>query len=142
MKSFKSWAAVAWGTLAVSSFGLKAGHVSLDRLTRLPLCVFRFWTGIPCPGCGMTRALVAAFQGQWRLSFSYHPLGIPLLAVWTSWLLISPFYRLERPQRESLRKLRRWAEAVTLAVILIVYGVRLKQGRTFVSLEAFQESKG
>ncbi|MDE2140828.1 MAG: DUF2752 domain-containing protein [Elusimicrobia bacterium] len=50
------------------------------------LCPFRLLTGHPCPGCGMGHALVAGMRGDWAASFRYHPLGLPLLAVWTGWL--------------------------------------------------------
>src|SRR6185312_1252984 len=51
------------------------------------LCPFRFLTGLPCPGCGMGHALVFAWRGDFAASFHSHPLGIPLLAIWTGWLL-------------------------------------------------------
>lgn len=52
----------------------------------LVICPFRLLTGHMCPGCGMGRAVVAAMRGDWLGSFHLHPLGIPVLAVWTAWL--------------------------------------------------------
>lgn len=37
-------------------------------------CVFRFVTGVPCPGCGMTRAWLAALRGDLAAAVAYHPL--------------------------------------------------------------------
>ena len=37
------------------------------------LCAFRKATGLFCPGCGGTRAVIAFFQGRWLQSFLYHP---------------------------------------------------------------------
>ncbi len=37
-------------------------------------CVFRLVTGIPCPGCGMTRAWLAALRGDFAAAAAYHPL--------------------------------------------------------------------
>lgn len=50
----------------------------------LPIsCVFLELTGIPCPGCGMTRALLAALQLDFNTAFSYHAMfwSIPILYV-------------------------------------------------------------
>ena len=38
------------------------------------ICFFKAMTGIPCPGCGMTRALFAAARGQFKRAFYFHPL--------------------------------------------------------------------
>lgn len=38
------------------------------------LCLFKQFLGIPCPGCGLTRAFLAFFQGNWQLALYYHPL--------------------------------------------------------------------
>lgn len=47
------------------------------------LCTIRSVTGYPCPGCGLTRAMVWAAHGEFRESLASHLLGLPLLV----WLL-------------------------------------------------------
>lgn len=39
------------------------------------LCIFRNTTGLPCPGCGLTRAFVSAGNGDLALSLHFHRLG-------------------------------------------------------------------
>ena len=41
-------------------------------------CPFRYIFGVSCPGCGMTRALVAAVFSDLETAFGFHPL-FPLL---------------------------------------------------------------
>jgi hypothetical protein len=38
-------------------------------------------TGIPCPGCGMTRAFLAFFRLDLKGAFHYHPMFLMLLAL-------------------------------------------------------------
>ena len=52
------------------------------HLLGLPtLCVFRLLTGIPCPGCGLTRSCVCLAHGRLGESVAYHPLGPLTFAV-------------------------------------------------------------
>ena len=46
-------------------------------------CPIKFWTGVSCPGCGMTRAWLAAISGRLDLAVAYHPLfwTVPLIVV-------------------------------------------------------------
>jgi hypothetical protein len=37
-------------------------------------CPIRWMTHLPCPGCGMTRACLAAFRLDFTDAFRYHPL--------------------------------------------------------------------
>lgn len=39
-------------------------------------CAFRFFTGIDCPGCGMTRCFVSMVHGQWAQAWRFHPWGV------------------------------------------------------------------
>jgi hypothetical protein len=63
-----------------------AGLLSLDALSRVRACLFRFLSGIPCPGCGMGRSVLEFFGGDWIASFAQHPLGPALALAWTLWL--------------------------------------------------------
>ena len=42
------------------------------------VCPFFNLTGLPCPGCGLTRSFVSVGHGHVREAFAWHPLG-PLL---------------------------------------------------------------
>lgn len=37
-------------------------------------CLVRELTGVPCPGCGITRAYIALAKGDVKLAWHYHPL--------------------------------------------------------------------
>ena len=40
------------------------------------LCIFYSLTGLPCPGCGMTRSVHFLIHGDLLHSLQYHPLGL------------------------------------------------------------------
>ncbi|HXK20996.1 MAG TPA: DUF2752 domain-containing protein, partial [Polyangiaceae bacterium] len=58
--------------------GLFAAALRFD----FPLCPVASSFGIPCPGCGLTRATLALLHGNVRAALHYHPL------VW----LLSPLF--------------------------------------------------
>lgn len=64
-------------------FGLFAAVLVLWYWQDLP-CVIRQLTGIPCPGCGMSRAWLQVFQLDFAGAFGYHPMfwSVPILAVY------------------------------------------------------------
>jgi hypothetical protein len=44
------------------------------------ICPFKLLTGMPCPGCGITKSIVFLYKGEWDKSLSYHLFG-PLVVV-------------------------------------------------------------
>ena len=56
-------------------------------LTKMPDCVFESVTGLYCPGCGGTRAVIALFRGQFIKSFVYHPAVPYVFIVYTVFMI-------------------------------------------------------
>lgn len=42
-------------------------------------CPLKYLTGCNCPGCGIQRSILKAFQGEFSESFIQHPAGIPII---------------------------------------------------------------
>jgi hypothetical protein len=47
--------------------------------TSQSFCPMKMLTGLPCPGCGITKSLVFAYQGEIHKSLSYHIFGFPVI---------------------------------------------------------------
>jgi hypothetical protein len=90
----------------------------------LPDCFFHRWTGLDCPGCGMTRAAHACLHGRWGEAFRFNPLGMVLLpaAALGIGLELAGWVR-GRPLPWRFRIGGRWAW-VLLLVILAFWGAR------------------
>ena len=61
------------------SFGLRRGLLLRHAAALVLLaalccfgCPFRRLTGLPCPGCGLTRAWLHALRGDWAAAFRAH----------------------------------------------------------------------
>ena len=50
-------------------------------------CVVRYMTGIPCPGCGMSRACVSLLMLDFEKAFRYHPMvyALPIFIALYIW---------------------------------------------------------
>jgi Protein of unknown function (DUF2752) len=57
------------------------GVFSTDRIGgAIPFfCPFKALTGIPCPGCGMTRAILSITKGDFQGAIGYNPFSFFLL---------------------------------------------------------------
>lgn len=71
-----------------------AGSLLLLQLLFGAICPLRIFLGIPCPGCGLTRAVSLLFAGNLSASVAMHPLAIPALV----WLIGFPMFRYFLPK--------------------------------------------
>lgn len=78
-------------------------------------CYTKLITGIPCPGCGMTRAYSSLFHLQIKEAFFYHPLFLLPPVVLLLLLL----------QKKKLFTTPRWLWGIILIVFLGVYAIRM-----------------
>lgn len=96
------------------------------------LCPFRALTGLPCPGCGMTRGFCALGDGDVRAAFGYNALSPALYLVAIAAWVGAGARMLGRPL-PALARLRWWATRPTvgfamIAAVLAWWAVRLIWG--------------
>lgn len=114
-------------SLIVATFaGLFAAIVSF----RLPFCPLAGVLGVPCPGCGLTRATLALAHGDLRHALELHPLVLVLAPLFI-WAMSSAAIGYVRGPRAP-RNVRHWLASrtvtalgsVLLLVTLGVWGAR------------------
>ncbi|MDQ2088061.1 DUF2752 domain-containing protein [Herbivorax sp. ANBcel31] len=89
--------------------------VGLSLITDKSICVFLNLTGLPCPSCGMTRAVILFVKGDLSGAFYYHPLFfLPFVVV-----LIN--YKKVRQNKVIFNGL----VYALIAIFLVVYIIRL-----------------
>lgn len=91
------------------------------------LCPLRLATGIPCPGCGMTRAIVCCAHLDFARAAALHPLGPVVFVGLVGWAALS-LLRLRRPDLLASAPWRRAgtvAAALLTAALLLLWPLRL-----------------
>ena len=85
------------------------------------ICIFYNITSLPCPGCGLTRALIYALRLDILASLTHHPLGLAALP-WVLFFATATFSRLPRNLYSNHRKV---FLSLLLAggIVLLVFGV-------------------
>ncbi|MDQ6526443.1 DUF2752 domain-containing protein [Nocardioides sp. LHD-245] len=102
-------AAVGVAALGVSLF-LSPEHIEDGPI----ICPFRRLTGLPCPGCGLTRSWVYLTHGWWRESFLAHPFGPLFATVMVALAVVAVRARVRRSATPSLDRLVRHPVAVVV----------------------------
>jgi hypothetical protein len=113
--------ALSVAAIGTAQLGLGCFHLGLP-------CAFHQMTGLPCPGCGLTRSVLALLRGNPRDSFLLHPFGSILLACLFLALLAGI---LPTAIRDRLTRAVEWIELKTgitfiaMAVFVLVWGLRV-----------------
>src|SRR4051794_22012477 len=116
--------------------GLLVGAaIPLHWLTAGPsLCPFKVLTGLPCPGCGLTRSTVALLHGDLSTSLYFHPLGAPMVAALMVLAVIDAWVWWRGSRAGAIRRPASWltervmltpAPWVAIAALVLVWLVRL-----------------
>lgn len=71
------------------------------------ICVFKRVTGIPCAGCGLTRAFVQLGHGELHAALAFHPLA-PFVFAWVALKLIEAAIFSATGKRLKLPVSNRW----------------------------------
>lgn len=104
--------------LALAISGVGALNLALFAL-HLPSWQCPVWHtfGVPCPGCGLTRAMALLFQGDWRGSVTMHAFApvflVALLIIGTAALLPN------RHRPAFVSKVERFEQKTAIPVLLL-----------------------
>ena len=81
-------------------------------------CIFFKLTGLQCPGCGMTRAMVEIGKGNFRAAFQYNVLSLTVFPV----LCIYMLFRLVHTEMNKGKEFYIWEYVVLIVLFLITIG--------------------
>lgn len=88
-------------------------------------CPFKYFFGICCPGCGMTRATLSFFTLDFKQAFYYHP------AVFLMPVGIIVFFLRKKIPKNILKTLT----ALLVIILAIIYFYRLFTGSDIVFID-------
>jgi len=109
--------------------GLAAAAFAGVVFFKLPICPTATFFGIPCPGCGLTRATLALAHGHLGAAVALHPLA-PVISPLFAWLAAKAaldYVRGDREQRGDDARRARWTTrlgATLLMALLFVWAAR------------------
>lgn len=127
---------VSLGVILLSmllSLGSEREQVLLPLIGRPlpPLCQLKLFTGLDCPGCGLTRSFIALAHGQWRDSFRFNLAG-PLWFAFIGMQIPYQAWQLSRISRGNRPlDLSWWGQGllyVCLAALILQWVVRQWSG--------------
>ena len=93
-------------------------YYGLVHLFRAAFCPMIHWTGLPCAGCGLTRAFLYMLQGEFARAAYINPMSYLLII----FLLYCGYYRYIRGT-----KIKGFTVVfgILITVMLVFYGVRM-----------------
>jgi hypothetical protein len=99
-------------SLLVATFaGIFSGIVALG----LPFCPLASVLGVPCPGCGLTRATLALAHGELRHALEFHPLVLVLAPLFIWAMSSAAISYIRGPRRDQ--PVRLWLASRTVNVL-------------------------
>jgi hypothetical protein len=108
-----------WRRLAIAL--ALATPLAVALVSEFPLCPSAGVLGLPCPGCGLTRATLLLLHGDVARALALHPLVIPLAPIYLG-ALGALLLELVRGPTATVRTLpwvaRRWVSILGGAVLL------------------------
>lgn len=109
-------AGIVLAALIVTKIPLKFAYI-------LPGCDFHMLTGMYCPGCGGTRAVIAFLNGHLVKAFLYHPF-VPYCAILYTVFMVKGTFAILSKGKFCYMKLQNSYIFIGIAIILIQFVIK------------------
>ena len=115
--------------VALGLAALAAAQVGCSMAFGIGLpCMFHLTTGMPCPGCGLTRSVMSLLRGNVQESLLFHPFGPPLFAALVVAIIVALLPT--KPRTRIIRKIASIESKTALVMIMfvlfmILWGLRI-----------------
>lgn len=114
---------VIWLPFILAGFWF--AYVGYDRYGELAQCSIKKISGLPCPGCGGTRAFYYLFRGELLKSFRLNPAVIYGVAAYLHFMLLY-FYRKHKRGGEQQKEIYiPYYMYAAIAVILVQWMIKI-----------------
>ncbi len=92
-------------------------------------CIFKSIFGIPCPGCGLTRAFRAIFHGNFLEAEKYNILSIPILIFYLFFSILIIIDLIKKTNKTEIL-LKRISNHYILIIIIVIINwiINIKRG--------------
>jgi hypothetical protein len=84
-------------------------------------CLFRQWTGLPCPGCGLTRSVCSISHGDFSAAWAYNPFGFFFYGLALVLIIAIPLYAFSDALRRWLQRNMRWVVRLLWILLIAMY---------------------
>jgi Protein of unknown function (DUF2752) len=110
------WALLPMALLVIGII-LPLPDVTGRHIGNLPsICPLQNYAHIPCPACGLTRAVVCLLHGDFTRSVAFHPLGGLVIGLFIAWAVLAF-------KQKALTHKQQNAFALTLSGLLFLFWV-------------------
>lgn len=105
----------------IAVLALVLGVLAVAIWSDFPLCPVAGTFGIPCPGCGLTRATLALLHGDVRSALHFHPLVWLMAPLFVGFVGAAVFELVGDPTNRPRRPLLNWnGRGVTVVAIFVL----------------------
>ena len=114
-----------WIAASVAAAALAVSFVwTPSAMPKMEMCLMRRLTGIPCPGCGLSRAFCAISHGELGAAWTFNPFGFVFYVLALA-LVAWPFVARANPELErAFTASPRFSRAgVLVFAFMLVFGV-------------------
>ena len=91
------------------------------------ICLFQWLTGWPCPGCGVTHALIALSRGEFLKVWSVAPAAICVTLFFSAMAVLAVLQTTRALEDQALNKARLAADKFLLAGLLISWAGKIAE---------------